>query len=53
MLWVLNMSDGKFSLLDIAEKSGMTFNAIKQAADLLLAHDLLREETVAAHKEAK
>jgi aminopeptidase-like protein len=45
MLWVLNLSDGTHSLLDIAERSGLPFQSIRQAADMLLAHDLL-EETV-------
>ncbi len=41
ILWVLNLSDGHHTLLDIAKKSGMEFDAIKKAADALLAHDLL------------
>ncbi len=41
MLWVLNLSDGSFSLLDIAERSGLAFGVIKEAADMLLRHDLL------------
>jgi aminopeptidase-like protein len=41
MLWVLNFSDGNFSLLDIAEKSGISFNAVKHAADCLLEKGLL------------
>jgi aminopeptidase-like protein len=43
MLWVLNLSDGKYSLLEIAERSGMEFRQIKNAADLLSQHDLLKE----------
>lgn len=43
MLWVLNASDGSASLLDIANRSGMDFQQIRQAADLLLQHDLLIE----------
>jgi aminopeptidase-like protein len=43
MLWVLNMSDGRHTLLDIAEKSGLEFGVIKNAADLLVKHDLLKE----------
>jgi aminopeptidase-like protein len=35
LLWVLNFSDGHHTLLDIAEKSGLDFGAIKTAADLL------------------
>jgi aminopeptidase-like protein len=43
MLWVLNQSDGNFSLLDIAEKSEIPFATINDAADALLEHDLLKE----------
>ena len=41
MLWVLNLSDGSASLLDIARRSGLPFAAIREAADLLLRHGLL------------
>ncbi|MEO6195398.1 MAG: winged helix-turn-helix domain-containing protein, partial [Thermoanaerobaculia bacterium] len=44
LLWVLNLSDGENSLLDIAERSGMSFAAIRTAADALLEVELLREE---------
>ena len=40
-LWVLNFSDGEHSLLDIAERSGVPFAAIRQAADLLEEAGLL------------
>jgi len=40
-LWVLNLSDGEHSLLDIAERSGMPFSAISDAADLLCQNGLL------------
>jgi aminopeptidase-like protein len=43
MLWVLNLSDGGHSLLDIAERSGLAFGVIKNAADMLSEHDLLEE----------
>jgi aminopeptidase-like protein len=43
MLWVLNLSDGKHTLLDIAERSGLQFSLIRHAADLLLDHGLLQE----------
>ena len=39
--WVLNFSDGTCSLLDIAERSGLPFYIIKNAADLLEQYDLL------------
>jgi aminopeptidase-like protein len=41
MLWVLNLSDGKHSLLDIAERAGMPFATINATAELLLEHGLL------------
>jgi aminopeptidase-like protein len=41
MLWILNFSDGNFSLLDIAEKSGIDFATLKEMADRLLEHGLL------------
>lgn len=44
LLWVLNLSDGEHSLLDIAERSNLPFERIKSAADLLAVHGLLRKE---------
>lgn len=41
-LWVLNLSDGENSLLDIAERSKLPFSAIAEAADLLCRHGLLQ-----------
>ena len=43
MLWVLNASDGSATLLDIAQKSGLEFAVIAEAAQLLLRHHLLAE----------
>jgi len=43
LLWVLNQSDGSRTLLDIAERSGLPFGAIQEAATLLLDHGLLKE----------
>jgi aminopeptidase-like protein len=40
-LWVLNMSDGNHSLLDIAELSGLPFSIVNDAADLLSRSGLL------------
>jgi aminopeptidase-like protein len=45
LLWVLNLSGGDFSLLDIAERANMSFAAIKHAADRLSAVGLLRPLT--------
>jgi aminopeptidase-like protein len=42
LLWVLNYSDGNFSLLDIAEKSGIYFPVILAATDALIDAGLLR-----------
>jgi aminopeptidase-like protein len=41
MLWVLNLSDGDHSLLHIAERSGLGFDAISSAAGMLRQVDLL------------
>jgi aminopeptidase-like protein len=46
MLWVLNLSDGYHTLLDIADRCGLPFDTIKNAADALLTHDLLKEKRV-------
>jgi aminopeptidase-like protein len=41
LLWILNLSDGGCSLLDIAERSRIPFATIRIAADTLVEHDLL------------
>lgn len=43
MLWVLNLSDGDHSLLDIAERAGLPFDTVAGAADALLGVGLLKE----------
>jgi aminopeptidase-like protein len=43
LLWVLNLSDGEHDLLDVAERSGLSFAAIRGAADALLEVGLLEE----------
>ena len=43
LLWVLNFSDGEHSLLDISERSGLPFEAIRRAADALSEVGLLDE----------
>ncbi len=40
-LWVLNFSDGENTLLDIAERSGLPFAAIHNAAESLCQSGLL------------
>jgi aminopeptidase-like protein len=42
-LWVLNQSDGRSSLLDIAERSALPFGLISDAAHRLQRADLLAE----------
>lgn len=40
-LWTLNLSSGENSLLDVAERSGLPFAAIREAADILETAGLL------------
>ena len=42
-LWVLNLSDGRHSLLDIAERAGFPFRDVKEAARVLYESSLLAE----------
>lgn len=42
LLWVLNQSDGRHSLLDIAERAAMPFNLIARAADALVKANLIK-----------
>ncbi|MFY4729204.1 DUF4910 domain-containing protein [Nitrospira sp. BLG_2] len=43
LLWVLNLSDGRHSLLDIAERADVSFEEVQRAAEALVACDLLQE----------
>ncbi|MEH2048016.1 DUF4910 domain-containing protein [Nostoc sp.] len=43
MLWILNLSDGNHTLLEISEESGIEFDVIKKTADTLLQFKLLKE----------
>ncbi|MEU1879476.1 DUF4910 domain-containing protein [Streptosporangium sp. NPDC020072] len=43
MLWVLNLSDGEHTLLDIAEKSDLPFAVVAEAAQALRGAGLLKE----------
>jgi aminopeptidase-like protein len=45
LLWVLNLSDGRHDLLAIAERAGLPFARIEEAARALLEAGLLAEET--------
>ena len=42
LLWILNLSDGTYSLLDIAKRAKMPFETIKQAAKALQDSGLLK-----------
>jgi aminopeptidase-like protein len=41
LLWVLNLSDGDHSLLDIAARASLSFEAVRDAAWMLEEHGLL------------
>ena len=41
LLWVLNLSDGRHSLLDIAERADLPFEAVQRAAEALSGAGLL------------
>lgn len=43
LLWVLNLSDGNHTLLEISDRSGLEFGLIRDAAEILLEHGLLGE----------
>ncbi len=43
IFWVLNFSDGKHSLEGISEKSGLGFEEIKKAAEILEEKELLKK----------
>jgi len=43
MLWILNLSDGQQTLLDIAERSKLPFKTIRDAAEVLESRGLLSE----------
>lgn len=42
MLWILNLSDGDHSLLDIAERAKLPFAVVRRTAELLETHGLLK-----------
>ena len=43
LFWVLNLSDSRHSLLDIAGRSGLRFDVVRAAADTLLEADLIAD----------
>ena len=44
LLWVLNLSDGNYSVLDIAARSGLPFDYIRRAIEALTACGLLEQK---------
>lgn len=42
ILWVLNLSDGFHTLLDISQRSGLAFDVVSNAANALLKRELLK-----------
>ena len=60
MLWVLSLSDGRHSLLDITERSGADFELIRDVAGVLVNCGVLKEAeivpasggSVASHRAA-
>jgi aminopeptidase-like protein len=42
-LWVLNLSDGHYTLLDISERSGLSFDSLSDAVKVLNEKGLLKE----------
>lgn len=52
MLWLLNQSDGSRSLVDIAKRSGKSFEILARAADDLSAAKLLKEFPQNARRRA-
>lgn len=50
LLWVLSLSDGATGLLDIADRSGLPFAEIRDAASALLGTDLLAPADAAGRR---
>jgi aminopeptidase-like protein len=48
LLWVLNQSDGRHALLDVADRAKLPFPVIRSAADALERTGLLRREPAAS-----
>jgi aminopeptidase-like protein len=53
MLWVLNFSDGEYTLLDIADRSDLPFDVIKNAAAALLRTGLLNDSVEKENRRAE
>lgn len=52
MLWVLNLSDGQHSLLEIAERSKLAFSTVRLAANQLEAAGLLAATAATPRQDA-
>jgi aminopeptidase-like protein len=52
MLWVLNLSDGRHTLLDIADRAKLDFATIRRAADALRAVSLLEDAPASSLRPA-
>src|SRR5262249_45165040 len=48
LLWILNLSDGDNSVLDIAERSGLSCEELRRATEMLVGCGLLQECAEAA-----
>jgi aminopeptidase-like protein len=46
LLWVLNFSDGRHALFDIAERAGIAFDLVRQAAEVLASKGLIAEAQI-------
>jgi aminopeptidase-like protein len=51
MLWVLCLGDGEHTLLDVSDRSGIPFSQVRQAAELLTKHGLVRRESAPGRRE--
>jgi aminopeptidase-like protein len=49
MLWILNLSDGSHSLLDIAERAELPFAIVRSTAELLQRYGLLTSQRAHAN----
>jgi aminopeptidase-like protein len=49
LLWILNLADGRHTLLDIAERAGLPFGLVAESARLLRGSGLLVEERDVGH----
>ena len=50
IMWVLNLSDGRHSIRDISERSGITASRLQEAAELLEQHGFLNAHTSSQRK---